>query len=99
MLKELVILLTFLNVYKIQQSINLLGGKELFAQKKEVEGNFKVFKSKLATKDKASIPKLPHDEKEWYVILHVFLLLFLVKTNHCMGSVDINAVYIIQDCC
>jgi hypothetical protein len=46
----------------------LLGSKGLFAQKKEVEGNFKVFKSKLAVKDKESVPKLPDDEKEWYVI-------------------------------
>ncbi|CAB3998400.1 Hypothetical predicted protein [Paramuricea clavata] len=49
----------------LYQSINLLGSKELFAQKKEVEGNFKVFKSKLAVKDKESVPKLPDDEKEW----------------------------------
>ncbi len=33
-----------------------------------MEGNFKVFKSKLAVKDKESVPKLPDDEKEWYVI-------------------------------
>lgn len=49
----------------LYQSINLLGSKELFAHKKEVEGNFKVFKSKLAVKDKESVPKLPDDEKEW----------------------------------
>ena len=46
--------------------MNLLGSKELFAHKKEVEGNFKVFKSKLAVKDKESVPKLPDGEKEWY---------------------------------
>ena len=48
--------------------MNLLGSKELLAYKKEVESNFKVFKSKLAVKDKESVPKLPEDEKEWYVI-------------------------------
>ncbi|XP_028400152.1 uncharacterized protein LOC114523436 [Dendronephthya gigantea] len=49
----------------LYQSINLLGCQELLAQKKEVEGHFKTFKSKLVVKDKKSIPKLPDDEKEW----------------------------------
>lgn len=42
--------------------------RELTVQKKEVEGNFKIFKSKLTVKDKENVPKLPDDEKEWYVL-------------------------------
>lgn len=54
--------------------MTLVGSKELFAQMKEIEGNFKNFKSKLAVKDKEGAPKLPEDEKEWYVFtLFVFV--------------------------
>lgn len=48
----------------LYQSVNQ-AGTPMMEYKKNIESNFKSLKAGLVPKDKDSIPRLPHEQKEW----------------------------------
>jgi len=51
-----------------QHAVNQ-AGNSMMDYRKNIEGNFKALKSCLNVTKKDAVPKLPQDQKDWYVTL------------------------------